>query len=308
MRRRKHWGWGFEDEQQSAENLRGMGPLLRDQLGFEPQEVEEPVPLARVTLPEPRLEVPAALADICDTSVHERATHAQGKALADIVGALRGSFPQPARRRRAPARRARDRGGARVGGRTPARRSSPTAAGPASSAGSRRASTSRRSRSTSGCSTACTRSTRSRAARGSARARRARASRGSSPSTGMTMRFYPQSLEHSTLGGWVATRAGGHFATLWTHVDDVVESVRAITPTGLWQSPAPAGLRRRRLARPDAAGQRGDPRRGHRGVGARAAQADPPAQRVRALPDASPTAPRRCARSSRPGCTRATAG
>ena len=50
------------------------------------------------------------------------------------------------------------------------------------------------------------------------------------------MRFYPQSFECSTLGGWVATRAGGHFATRLTHIDDLVESVRAITPSGLWQS------------------------------------------------------------------------
>ncbi len=31
-------------------------------------------------------------------------------------------------------------------------------------------------------------------------------------------------------------RAGGHFATLYTHIDDLVESVRAITPTGAWES------------------------------------------------------------------------
>ena len=49
---------------------------------------------------------------------------------------------------------------------------------------------------------------------------------------GLTLRFYPQSFELSTLGGWVATRAGGHFATRLTHVDDVVEAVRAITPPG----------------------------------------------------------------------------
>jgi alkyldihydroxyacetonephosphate synthase len=53
---------------------------------------------------------------------------------------------------------------------------------------------------------------------------------------GMTMRFFPQSFELSTLGGWIATRAGGHFATVWTHVDDLVESVRAITPSGVWAS------------------------------------------------------------------------
>ncbi|HWI73745.1 MAG TPA: FAD-binding oxidoreductase, partial [Baekduia sp.] len=53
---------------------------------------------------------------------------------------------------------------------------------------------------------------------------------------GLTMRFFPQSFELSTLGGWIATRAGGHFATVWTHVDDLVESVRAITPSGAWES------------------------------------------------------------------------
>ena len=51
------------------------------------------------------------------------------------------------------------------------------------------------------------------------------------------MRFYPQSFELSTLGGWIATRAGGHFATGPTHVDDLVESVRALTVGGdVWES------------------------------------------------------------------------
>ena len=53
---------------------------------------------------------------------------------------------------------------------------------------------------------------------------------------GLTMRCFPQSFEFATLGGWVATRAGGHFATKLTHVDDMVESVRAITPAGVWES------------------------------------------------------------------------
>jgi alkyldihydroxyacetonephosphate synthase len=49
---------------------------------------------------------------------------------------------------------------------------------------------------------------------------------------GLTLRHFPQSFEYSTLGGWIATRAGGHFATLYTHIDDLVESVRAVTPAG----------------------------------------------------------------------------
>jgi alkyldihydroxyacetonephosphate synthase len=47
---------------------------------------------------------------------------------------------------------------------------------------------------------------------------------------GLTLGHYPQSLGISSVGGWIATRAGGHFATLYTHIDDLVESVRAITP------------------------------------------------------------------------------
>jgi alkyldihydroxyacetonephosphate synthase len=54
---------------------------------------------------------------------------------------------------------------------------------------------------------------------------------------GLTLRFYPQSFELATLGGWLATRAAGHFATGPTHVDDLVESIRAITASGdTWES------------------------------------------------------------------------
>jgi alkyldihydroxyacetonephosphate synthase len=49
---------------------------------------------------------------------------------------------------------------------------------------------------------------------------------------GLTLRHFPQSFEFSSLGGWIATRAGGHFATLYTHIDDFVESLRAVTPRG----------------------------------------------------------------------------
>ncbi len=49
----------------------------------------------------------------------------------------------------------------------------------------------------------------------------------------VTLRHFPQSFECSTLGGWIATRSGGHFATLYTHIDDLVESLRVITPKGV---------------------------------------------------------------------------
>src|SRR5271169_3815308 len=53
---------------------------------------------------------------------------------------------------------------------------------------------------------------------------------------GLTLRHFPQSFEYSTLGGWIATRSGGHFATLYTHIDDFVESTRVVTPTGIMES------------------------------------------------------------------------
>jgi alkyldihydroxyacetonephosphate synthase len=54
--------------------------------------------------------------------------------------------------------------------------------------------------------------------------------------TGLTLRHFPQSFGFSTLGGWLATRAGGHFATLYTHIDDLTESLRVITPSGVSES------------------------------------------------------------------------
>lgn len=53
---------------------------------------------------------------------------------------------------------------------------------------------------------------------------------------GLTLRHFPQSFEFSTLGGWIATRAGGHYATQFTHIDDFVEATRMVTPSGVMQT------------------------------------------------------------------------
>ena len=53
---------------------------------------------------------------------------------------------------------------------------------------------------------------------------------------GLTLRHFPQSFEFSTLGGWLATRAGGHYAMGGTHIDDFVESMRVVTPVGVTES------------------------------------------------------------------------
>lgn len=51
-----------------------------------------------------------------------------------------------------------------------------------------------------------------------------------------TLRHFPQSFEFSTLGGWIATRAGGHFATVYTHVEDLVQSLCMVTPSGIFET------------------------------------------------------------------------
>ena len=53
---------------------------------------------------------------------------------------------------------------------------------------------------------------------------------------GYTLRHFPQSYEFSTLGGWIATRSGGHYASLYTHIDDFVESIRMVSPAGVSES------------------------------------------------------------------------
>lgn len=52
----------------------------------------------------------------------------------------------------------------------------------------------------------------------------------------LTLRHFPQSFEYSTLGGWIATRSGGHFASLYTHIDDFVEAMRVVTPKGTMET------------------------------------------------------------------------
>ncbi len=50
--------------------------------------------------------------------------------------------------------------------------------------------------------------------------------------TGLTMRFYLQAWEFSSLGGWIATRAAGHYSTVYSQIDDHIESMRVVTPAG----------------------------------------------------------------------------
>jgi alkyldihydroxyacetonephosphate synthase len=237
-RRRKHWGWGYEDEQPSPEDLRGAAAFLTDRLGFGSRDPEQPVPLSAVSLRAPRLRAPESLAPICRVDDYERALHSYGRSYADVVRAFRGRFdhppdlvvhPRDERELQATLEWAVSAGAAVI----------PFGGGTSVVGGVE----------ASGCEafagvvtidlTALDRvlevdpvslSARIQAgATGPAFERQL-------GEHGLTLRHFPQSFVFSTLGGWIATRAGGHFATLYTHIDDLVESVRALTPAGAWES------------------------------------------------------------------------
>ena len=239
MRRRKHWGWGYEDDAWSAAQLRGAVPGLTEHLRIAGDgEIREPVALDDVVLAPPRVAAPDRLSAICSSDRHSRASHAWGKSYADVVRGFAGRFDFP------PDLVARPRGERDVeallewadtvnvavvpyGGGTsvtggvqcevPAHfdgvvsldlgamdrvlRIDPVSRAALIQAG----------------------------AAGPALEKQLQA-------LDLTLRFYPQSFELSTLGGWIATRAAGHVATGETRIDDLVESVRAITPRGAWES------------------------------------------------------------------------
>src|SRR3712207_5046140 len=95
VRTRKHWGWGYADEQPSIDDVRAVAGGIVDVLGMGSRDVEAPVPLEEVVLREPRIAPPPALAEICDTGEQARASHAQGKSYVDVVRGFRGRFDHP---------------------------------------------------------------------------------------------------------------------------------------------------------------------------------------------------------------------
>jgi alkyldihydroxyacetonephosphate synthase len=234
-RRRKHWGWGFEDQQPPPEQVEAAAAAARRQLGFPPAGARRPVPLRAIDLPSRRLDPPAALADVCSTERHERVTHSYGKSYRDVVRAFRGRFDNPTDVVAHPAGEAdlervlawcEEAGAAAIpfgGGTSVVGGVEPPGDRPSVTIDLR------------AMDRVLDVDRASRAARIQAGAMGPRLE-DQLREHGLTLRHFPQSFEYSTLGGWIATRAGGHYATLHTHIDDFVESIRAITPRGLWES------------------------------------------------------------------------
>jgi alkyldihydroxyacetonephosphate synthase len=234
-RRLKHWGWGYEDQTPSATQMREAAEGIRERFGFG-GEVEQPLPLEQVELRAPRLKRPEAFGDLFSDTRYERVAHGLGKAYRDIVRGFRGEFENPPDLVAFPRAESEietvlswaEAEGAAV---IPFGGGTSVCGGVEPRLGERPVVT-----------MDLRRLDRVRevdptwlAARIEAGATGPRLEE-QLREHGLTMRHFPQSFEYATLGGWIATRAGGHFATLETHVDDLIESVRAITPRGTWES------------------------------------------------------------------------
>lgn len=232
------WGWGYANKLPSDDARKMLGDAVCAMLGFDAVELR-PVPkISELELPAPRCAIPQAIAAFTTQDVYARATHTYGKSYPDLMRGFTRDFSSP------PDLVARPRNEREIeavletaaaaqlsvipfGGGT-----SVTGGVSAQLEGSRRGVVSLDLRAL------------DRVLEVDLVSRTARIAAGASGPIleeqlephGLTLRFFPQSFAHSTLGGWVATRAGGHFATLYTHIDDVVSSARMLTPSGVWES------------------------------------------------------------------------
>jgi alkyldihydroxyacetonephosphate synthase len=237
-RERSHWGWGYADRQPDRGALEALAPAVRDRLGFGGERIEEPAPLGSIELAPPRLQPPAALDGIVSSDPADRIRHAMGRAYRDVVRGFRGRFDRTPDlvafpRDEADVRRVLELCADRHLAAIPFGGGTSVVGGVEPRVGhGYRGVVSIDLRELSGIAALDEVS-------GAALIRAGTLGPdledGLRPH-GLTLRHYPQSFELSTLGGWVATRAGGHFATLQTHIDDLVLSVRALTPSGPWES------------------------------------------------------------------------
>ncbi|MFJ1709309.1 FAD-binding oxidoreductase [Kitasatospora sp. NPDC088346] len=232
-RARSWWGWGWADAQLGDAECTALGALL-------PGTLPRPLPVPRVAdlgVAAPAVRIPRTLAHLLTADPDARASHAMGKAYRDVMRALRG---RPGRLPDLVARPAREQDVADLldwAGREGAA-VVPYGGGTSVTGGVEYRGDAHRtvlSLDLGAMDRVLEVDPESRAARiqagvlGPALEDRLRPH-------GLTLRHFPQSFEFSSLGGWLATRAGGHYATGPTHIDDFTESLRVVAPAGTGES------------------------------------------------------------------------
>jgi alkyldihydroxyacetonephosphate synthase len=232
QKRLKFWGWGYEDETVPESEIKWMESTWAARFGVAEFKAVSTPKAEEIKLPAPRISVPGNLAHICTIDHYERVLHSYSKSFSDIIRVYARDCPAPVDVVATP-RNEQDivdlldwcyRVDAAVvpfgGGSSVVGGVVPPAGGPSVSIDLRNLNRVLEIDET------------SLAARIQAGTFGPSLEEQLKPS-GLTLRHFPQSFKCSTLGGWIATRAGGHFATLYTHIDDLVESLRLVTPTGL---------------------------------------------------------------------------
>jgi alkyldihydroxyacetonephosphate synthase len=237
---RKFWGWGVSSCPFPQPALQSVRASLAARFGMAPP-ASRPVPeLAALRMPEPSIAVPAPFAEVVTAARYHRAAHTYGKAFRDIVRALDGDFagapdlvayPRDEDDITRLLRWAGEAGVAVI-----------PFGGGSSVVGGVEADRATRERFAAVLSLDLCRLDRVLEVDRASRCARVQAGtygpalEAQLKPHGCTLRHFPQSFEFSTVGGWIATRAGGHYATLYTHIDDFVESVRMVTPAGVLQT------------------------------------------------------------------------
>lgn len=234
----KFWGWGYEGAGLDAHETDALLRTFAGDFGLRPSDDGRIPTIDEIDLTKPRIVAPASLAAICTTDKYERALHAFGQSQPDSIRIYMRDFghapdvvayPRTAEDVVALCDWCGDTGAALI----PYGAGSSVVGGVTCDVGAGYAATvtvdmSRMNKVLEIDET-------SRAARIQGGARGPELEAQLKPS-GLTLRHFPQSFEHSTFGGWVATRSGGHFATLYTHIDDLIESVTMVTPEGTMAS------------------------------------------------------------------------
>lgn len=235
-RRRSWWGWGWEDQALTPEQLSNLAGAVSARLGTD-VDVRSPATLADLDLRPPRVSPSPSLREIVSIDTYDRAGHTYGKSFRDVVRGFRGDLPQP------PDLVAFPRDEADVCDLLDWCADSAIAVVPygggSSVVGGVDGGGAWADDYGGVVSLDLTRLDRvvevdrvSRAVRVQGGALGPVLEEQLRPH-GYTLRHYPQSFEFSTVGGWLATRSGGHFATNYTHIDDFVESTRVVTPAGV---------------------------------------------------------------------------